>query len=80
MTDPKNLENRLHEKADPARAVSTGRVRYTLAELLADAEASGAYPLPPRNANGWMRRLWVGNGQTVKIEKGGQFEWPPFRH
>ena len=36
MTDPKNLENRLHEKADPARAVSTGRVRYTLAELLAD--------------------------------------------
>lgn len=42
MTDPKNLENRLHEKADPARAVSTGRVRYTLAELLADAEASGA--------------------------------------
>ncbi len=34
MTDPKNLENRLHEKADPARAVSTGRVRYTLAELL----------------------------------------------
>lgn len=47
MTDPKNLENRLHEKADPARAVSTGRVRYTLAELLADAEASGAYPLPP---------------------------------
>ena len=59
MTDPKNLENRLHEKADPARAVSTGRVRYTLAELLADA---------------------VGNGQTVKIEKGGQFEWPPFRH
>lgn len=53
MTDPKNLENRLHEKADPARAVSTGRVRYTLAELLADAEASGAYPLPPEERE-WM--------------------------
>ena len=56
MTDPKNLENRLHEKADPARAVSTGRVRYTLAELLADAEASGAYPLPPEERE-WMERL-----------------------
>jgi len=53
MTDPKNLENWLHEKVDPARAFSTDRVRYTLAELLADAEASGAYPLPPEE------REWV---------------------
>ena len=68
MTDPKNLENWLHEKAgpaydalkaDPARAVSTGRVRYTLAELLADAEASGAYPLPPEERE-WMDAPSVG--------------------
>lgn len=45
MTDPKNLETWLHEKAgpahdalkaDPARAVSASRVRYTLDELLPD--------------------------------------------
>ena len=62
MTDPKNLENWLHEKAgpahdelkaDPARAVSADRVRYTLDELLAEAEASGQYPLPPE------QREWV---------------------
>ncbi|MDU0519631.1 hypothetical protein Q8W79_07085 [Pseudomonas aeruginosa] len=56
MTDPKNLETWLHEKAgpvhdalkaDPARAVTADRVRYTLDELLAEAEASGQYPLPP---------------------------------
>ena len=59
MTEPKTLENRLHEKADPARAVSSGRVRYTLAELLADAEASGAYPLPPEERE-WMDAPSVG--------------------
>lgn len=80
MTDPKNLENRLHEKADPARAVSTGRVRYTLANYWPTRKHPGLTRCRRRNANGWMRRLWVGNGQTVKIEKGGQFEWPPFRH
>lgn len=62
MTDPKHLETWLHEKAgpahdalkaDPARAVSAGRVRYTLDELLAEAEASGQYPLPPE------QREWV---------------------
>ena len=62
MTDPKNLETWLHEKAgpahdalkaDPARAVSADRVRYTLDELLAEAEASGQYPLPPE------QREWV---------------------
>ena len=62
MTDPKNLETWLHEKAgpaydalkaDPARAVSADRVRYTLDELLAEAEASDQYPLPPEE------REWV---------------------
>ena len=62
MTDPKNLETWLHEKAGPAhdalkadsaRAVSADRVRYTLDELLAEAEASGQYPLPPE------QREWV---------------------
>lgn len=62
MSKRKDLENWLHEKAgpaydalkaDPARAVTAGRVRYTLAELLAEAEASGAYPLSPEE------REWV---------------------
>lgn len=62
MTDPKNLETWLHEKAgpahdalkaDPARAVSASRVRYTLDELLAEAEAAGQHPLPPE------QREWV---------------------
>lgn len=62
MTGPKNLESWLHEKAgpaydalkaDPARAVSADRVRYTLDELLAEAEASGQCPLPPE------QREWV---------------------
>ena len=57
-----NLDNWLHEKAgpahdalkaDPARAVSADRVRYTLDELLAEADASGQYPLPPEE------REWV---------------------
>ena len=56
MTDPKNLEAWLHEKvgpahdalkADPARAVSADRVRYTLGKLLAEdlqtAEAIAAF-------------------------------------
>ena len=59
---PENLENWLHEKAgpthdalkaDPARAVTADQVRYTLDELLAEAEASGQYPLPPE------QREWV---------------------
>ena len=46
---PENLESWLHEKAgpaydalkaDPARAVTAGRVRYTLAELLAQCDPS----------------------------------------
>ncbi|WP_369326682.1 hypothetical protein AB6N01_02130 [Alcaligenes nematophilus] len=36
-----------------SRVVTAGSVRYTMAELLADAEASGAYPLPPED------REWV---------------------
>ena len=60
MTDPKNLETWLHEKAgpahdalkaDPARAVSADRVRYTLDELLAESDYS--QPLPPEE------REWV---------------------
>ena len=56
MTDPKNLEAWLHEKvgpahdalkADPTRAVSADRVRYTLDKLLAEdlqtAEAIAAF-------------------------------------
>ena len=62
MTDPKHLESWLHEKAgpaydalkaDPARAVTPDQVRRTLDELLAEAEASGQYPLPPE------QREWV---------------------
>lgn len=49
MTDPKNLETWLHEtagpaydalKADPARAVSADRVRYTPDALLAQCDPS----------------------------------------
>ncbi|HHX7074871.1 TPA: hypothetical protein ACVGOL_006189 [Pseudomonas aeruginosa] len=58
MTDPKNLENWLHEKAgpaydalkaDPARAVTPDQVRRTLDELLAEAEAKAdpAYSSTP---------------------------------
>lgn len=55
-----NLDNWLHEKAgpahdalkaDPARAVSADRVRYTLDELLAESDYS--QPLPPEE------REWV---------------------
>ncbi|MEN7531714.1 transcriptional regulator [Cupriavidus sp. DL-D2] len=62
MIDPKNLETWLHEKAstahdalkaDPARAVSANRVRYTLDELLAEAKAASQHPLPPE------QREWV---------------------
>lgn len=60
MTNPKNLENWLHEKAgpaydalkaDPARAVTPDQVRYTLAELLAASDYS--QPQPPEE------REWV---------------------
>ena len=40
-------------KADPARAITPDQVRRTLDELLAEAEASGQYPLPPE------QREWV---------------------
>ena len=62
MTDPKNLESWLHEKAgpaydalkaDPARAITPDQVRRTLDELLAEAEAAGQHPLPPE------QREWV---------------------
>lgn len=62
MTDPKQLENWLHEKAgpaydalkaDPARAVTPDQVRHTLAELLTEAEAAGVYPLP-REEREWV--------------------------
>ena len=65
MTDPKNLESWLHEKAgpaydalkaDPARAITPDQVRRTLDELLAEAEASGQCHCRRNNANGWMRR------------------------
>lgn len=36
-----------------SHAVKAGPVRYTMAELLAGAKASGAYPLPP------AEREWV---------------------
>lgn len=36
-----------------SRTVTAGPVRYTMAELLAGAKASGAYPLPPEE------REWV---------------------
>lgn len=80
MIDPKNLETWLHEKAGPAhdalkaypaRAVSADRVRYTLDELLAEAEASGQYPLPPEQRE-WVdapavgRELLPEDLQTVK--------------
>lgn len=68
MIDPTNLETWLHEKAgpahdalkaDPARAVSADRVRYTLDELLAEAEAYGQYPLPPEQCE-WVDAPAVG--------------------
>lgn len=42
-----------------SRAVTVGPVRYTLAELLAGAEASGAYPLP-REEREWVDASPVG--------------------
>lgn len=68
MTGPKNLESWLHEtaspaydalKADPARATPADRVRYTLAELLAEAEVSGANPMSPEERE-WMYAPAVG--------------------
>ena len=72
MTGSKNLQNWLHEKAgpaydalkaDPARAVTPGQVRYTLAELLAEAEAAGVYPLPPEQRE-WVDAPAVGRELT----------------
>lgn len=72
MTGSKNLENWLHEKvgpaydalkADPARAVTPDQVRYTLAELLAEAEAAGVYPLPPGQRE-WVDAPAVGRELT----------------
>ena len=72
MTDPKNLETWLHEKAgpaydalkaEPARAVTPDQVRHTLDELLAESKASGQYPLPPE------QREWVDAPAVVR-------EWP----
>lgn len=63
MTDPKQLENWLHEKAgpaydalkaDPARAVTPDQVRHTLAELLTEAGPPACTHCRGKNANGWM--------------------------
>lgn len=48
-----------------SRAVTVARVRYTLAELLADAEASGAYPLPPEERE-WVDAPAVGRELLVE--------------
>lgn len=42
-----------------SRVVTAGPVRYTMAELLADAEASKAYPLPPEERE-WIDAPLVG--------------------
>ena len=72
MTDPKQLENWLHEKAGPAydalkadltRAVTPDQVRHTLAELLTEAEAAGVYPLP-REEREWVDAPAVGRELT----------------
>ncbi|WP_413974925.1 transcriptional regulator [Stenotrophomonas acidaminiphila] len=66
MTDPKNLETWLHEKAgpahdalkaDPTRAVSADRVRYTLDELLAVSDFSQSLPAVERE---WVDAPAVG--------------------
>lgn len=48
-----------------SRAITSNRVRYTLAELLADAEASGAYPLPPEERE-WVDAPAVGRELLVE--------------
>lgn len=48
-----------------SRAVTVERVHYTLAELLADAEASGAYPLPPEERE-WVDATAVGRELLVE--------------
>ena len=72
MTGSKNLEKWLQEKvgpaydalkADQARAVTPDQVRYTLAELLAEAEAAGVYPLPPEQRE-WVDASAVGRELT----------------
>ncbi len=66
MTDPKNLENWLHEKAgpahdalkaDPARAVSADRVRYTIDELRAQCDPSAELAAQERE---WLDAPAVG--------------------
>lgn len=47
--DKKETENTIAD----SRVVTAVSVRYTMAELLANAEASGVYPLPPEE------REWV---------------------
>lgn len=63
---PENLENWLHEKAgpahdalkaDPARAVSADRVRYTLDELLAQCDPSAEMTAQERE---WLDAPAVG--------------------
>ncbi|MCI2808522.1 transcriptional regulator [Eoetvoesiella caeni] len=48
-----------------SRAVTAKRARYTLTELLADAEASGAYPLPPEERE-WVDASAVGRELLVE--------------
>lgn len=48
-----------------SRAVTVERVRYTLVELLADAEASGAYPLPPEERE-WVDAPAVGRELLIE--------------
>ena len=57
MTDPKNLESWLHEKAGPARAVTADQVRYTLDELLAESDYSQPQPAEERE---WVDAPAVG--------------------
>ena len=59
--DRKDTEKTLAD----SRAVTAGRVRYTLAELLAETEASGAYPLPPEERE-WVDAPAVGRELLVE--------------
>lgn len=66
MSNPKNLENWLHEevgpaydalKADPTRAVTPERLRYKLAKLLAESDYSQPQPAEERE---WIDAPAVG--------------------
>jgi len=48
-----------------SHAVTAERMRYTLVELLADAEASGAYTLPPEERE-WVDAPAVGRELLVE--------------